>query len=500
MVQPEKKNYLPHMLIAAWLLLCIPIFVASVPPFIDYPNHLARCFMLAHPGGGYEQYFQPDWALLPNLALELIVVPLAKILPIVLAGKLFLAILFGVSVYSGARLNKTLSGQWSVMGLASALLVYNRILSYGFLSYLFGVALLPLALALHIENRDLPKKRLAYDLILGAILFVSHLAAFALFVLCAFVYDYVRNRAEKESKRRIVRDVLGLMIPVVIAGALLVFASPTASQASHMHFNLMAKPKLFLSIMQTGIGLADYAFVGGCVIFLAYLAFKEEIAIAKYILPVLGVVFLLFLIAPDTFKDSRFMDARLPVALGALFLAALKPAKGFNGKVAAYAIGALLLFRVGTSTMSYAKWSKSLASVERDTKLIPPNSIVLNTKEGTYGFADLDGWEPRLRFQEDSLLSRQPDYIQDIFTFKGQQPLTNTPPYDQINTPTALGEVNEQVLNDYLYQAAHDLNGLGLANQPIFVYYIKESTKLPPITQAEVLVDRPHYAILRIKN
>jgi hypothetical protein len=497
--QSNKKNVLIWLAVA-WLLLCIPILIASVPPFIDYPNHLARCFMLAHSGGGYEQFFQADWALIPNLALELIVVPLAHVLPIELAGKIFLMVMFGLTVFSGARLNKALTGDWSILGGACALLVYNRILAYGFLSYMFGIALLPLALAFHIENRDNLKKRFLIDGSFLAILFVSHIMAFGLFVLCAAIYDIMQMRKEKTWNKRFFIDAANLLLPVIIAGAVLVLASPTKNQAAHVHFNFVAKPKLFMQILQTGIGIWDYAFVGFAALVFIYLLAKKQIQVSSVIWPILAAVFVLFAIFPEDIKDSRFMDSRLPIVLVLLLLAAIRPTKEFNAKLATAMFGFLLLFRVGTSAMTYHAWNKSLATVAEDTKQIPAGAIVLTTKEGGYGFTDLDGWTPRLRFQEDSMLDQRPMFIQDIFTFKGQQPLTNTPPYDQIDLPTALGEVNPDVLDNYVYRAYHELNGLGLMDRPVFIYYIKNGGTLSNVSGATIVVQRAHYAILRLND
>jgi hypothetical protein len=50
-----------------------PLLFTSVPPLVDYPDHLARMWILVH---GSENY-QANWHLLPALAMDLIVPPLA---------------------------------------------------------------------------------------------------------------------------------------------------------------------------------------------------------------------------------------------------------------------------------------------------------------------------------------------------------------------------------------------------------------------------------------
>ena len=73
------------------VLLCLPVATIEYPPLVDYPNHLARCFILHN----YEipRYFAEYVRVLqpiPNLAMDLIVPPLLGVLSTSLAGRIFL--------------------------------------------------------------------------------------------------------------------------------------------------------------------------------------------------------------------------------------------------------------------------------------------------------------------------------------------------------------------------------------------------------------------------
>ena len=65
----------------------MPVFSTVLPPIFDYPNHLARMHLLAEGG---DRFYAVRWAALPNLAEDLIVPPLARLMPLALAAKLFL--------------------------------------------------------------------------------------------------------------------------------------------------------------------------------------------------------------------------------------------------------------------------------------------------------------------------------------------------------------------------------------------------------------------------
>ena len=80
-----------RIVFGAWALLlalaAVPIFSTVLPPLADYPNHLARFYLLAQGGN---EYYAVRWAPLPNLAGDVIVPALAHAMPLGLAAKVFL--------------------------------------------------------------------------------------------------------------------------------------------------------------------------------------------------------------------------------------------------------------------------------------------------------------------------------------------------------------------------------------------------------------------------
>ena len=61
--------------------LVAPLLITDVPPLLDYPNHLARFVLLA--AGADDPtlgpIFTPHWAIIPNLATDLIAPPLLRL-------------------------------------------------------------------------------------------------------------------------------------------------------------------------------------------------------------------------------------------------------------------------------------------------------------------------------------------------------------------------------------------------------------------------------------
>ena len=133
-------------------LASVPIFSTVLPPLVDYPNHLARMHLLAEGGNAF---YAVHWAPLPNLAADLIVPALMRVMPLMLAGKVFLALIFALIAGGVVWLNRLVAGAWRVWPLLAFLFLYNRILLWGFINDLFGlgVALCGLALWLALERR-----------------------------------------------------------------------------------------------------------------------------------------------------------------------------------------------------------------------------------------------------------------------------------------------------------------------------------------------------------
>ena len=84
-----------QVLLASLLILgtvLVPVWSVTYPPLTDYPNHLARMYILMMDGANrfLNNYYVIRWAAIPNLAMDLIVPTLGRFFGVLTAGKLFL--------------------------------------------------------------------------------------------------------------------------------------------------------------------------------------------------------------------------------------------------------------------------------------------------------------------------------------------------------------------------------------------------------------------------
>src|SRR5262249_33053354 len=107
------------LFVALILLISIPIWTHPLPPLSDYVNHLARMQVIAelsrdHP---IAKFYELHWQVIPNLAMDIVVPPLARIMNVYLAGQVFLVLMFVVIISGILVLNRALVGRFSVLPL-----------------------------------------------------------------------------------------------------------------------------------------------------------------------------------------------------------------------------------------------------------------------------------------------------------------------------------------------------------------------------------------------
>jgi len=128
-------------LVALCLLLLAPLLLADVPPIRDYPNHLARLFILAQarhdpvPDG----IWQPQRAVIPDLVIDLLAPPLTRIMTPFAAGKMMLALASLVPVAGAVACSRAAFGERLYRPMMAGVMAYNIVFVLGFINYLISL-------------------------------------------------------------------------------------------------------------------------------------------------------------------------------------------------------------------------------------------------------------------------------------------------------------------------------------------------------------------------
>src|SRR5437016_3957542 len=78
--QASLGGWYGRILVFLAVLLAVPIWIVEYPPLVDYPNHLARGYILYHYDDvpSFAEQFDIDWWT-PSLAIDLFLVALQPI-------------------------------------------------------------------------------------------------------------------------------------------------------------------------------------------------------------------------------------------------------------------------------------------------------------------------------------------------------------------------------------------------------------------------------------
>src|SRR5271169_3653653 len=192
---------LTGVLILAAMLLA-PIWIVAFPPLLDYPNHLARAFVLAHLNDShfsFQQFYRSDWGAYPYLGMDASLSVLGRLFPIETAGRVYLS-LCALALPAAA---------WVVLGQAqpgaeaaslwSLLIAYNVFFLEGFLNFDLSLAVGFLALGLWLRwLAKLGTGRWIATLLAFTALYFTHLLGFAIAGLIVVAYLALSRRPVRD--------------------------------------------------------------------------------------------------------------------------------------------------------------------------------------------------------------------------------------------------------------------------------------------------------------
>lgn len=327
----------------------IPLFLCDVLPLFDYPNHLARMYLLAHLPSvpALQQFYALAWHPLPNLAMDALVPPLLGFLPLELAGRLFVALVFLLMAGGAAALHRVLFARWSAWPCLAFLLLYNRILLWGFLNYLFGVGLVLCALAAWIALHRRPAwLRLAAGLVFATLLFFAHLMAFGIYGLLVAGYELGRWRRERWTFGAAAARFATAGLPFLPVLALLLLG-PSGGDGGGVSFTApWRKLDLLFSVFDTYSRPFDVACFVIAVLALGVAFAKRWVRLAAALAMPLALLFIAYLLMPSQLMTASGADRRLPVMLALLLIAGtnwVSPSQGLRRRFLAGGLVLLLL-------------------------------------------------------------------------------------------------------------------------------------------------------------
>ena len=342
--QPSSSRFAPGFAIL-FALSCIPLLLTQLPPLLDYPNHLARMHLLAHPlDAALARSYIVAWAPIPDLAMDGIVPVLAQMMPLEWAGKLFIALIFLLLAGGTAAIHRALFGRWSLWPLLAFLLLYTRLLLWGFMSFLFGAGLALAAFAAWIALR---RRHWLLRLVIGTAfalaIYISHLLAFGMYAVMIAAYELGQIRLQRKRLTLALRDLVIGGAPFLPALALMMQNSSTGRI---IYGNPLRKLDLLFSVFDDYSRPFDVICFVLIVVAIGFAYWRRWVRLApEMVLPVLGLV-AVFLALPSQLFTAAGVDRRIPMMIFLVLIGGSSWQARFARIEPRFMAGAALLFAV----------------------------------------------------------------------------------------------------------------------------------------------------------
>jgi hypothetical protein len=412
-------------LLAAASLL--PTLLTPIPAMVDYPNHLARMYLLAQNGDpGANPYYEVRWALYPNLGMDLLVPRLAQWVGVESATRLFLLCGQVLTIGGALALERVVKGRVQIGGFVALLFVYCLPFSWGFLNFEFGlgVSLWGIAFYLMVIERSF-LTRLVVNTFFVSALFTVHFFSLGIYGAAIGLYELWRAHQRRAPYHVTALRLVLLGLPVALL--LLVMRATAGSVGSEgTEWFFQYKP-LWLFRILNGYNLTVSAASILVLLISLYFAFKRNVLKIEPVGIWLAAGFaLLYLVVPSKLLGTSFADLRIipgAAMIVAAFCSLSLPSRRWL--VAALAvISAVILANLATVFAVWLSYRADYAAMIASFQKLDRGSLVL---VGTSG----DGEDPPFNDLTQYPMVYAPTlavhyanaFVPNVFTEIGKQPI-----------------------------------------------------------------------------
>ncbi len=418
-------------------LSLLPILLVDIPAGVDVPNHVARMGVLSRDGASPHPFYEVDWALYPNLAMDLVVPAMARFIPVDTAAKVFYLAGQVLVVTGAAAFEFAHKGRFQLSGFVALAWLYSIPFAWGFMNFTFGCGLALWALACHVwlQNRK-AVLRAAAHLIWVTVLFVTHFFALGLFGVTVGLLEICRTVQGHQTWRQAAVTAVWLAAPVTLLLAVL-HLSGGAVGGEGTEWGLSAKPLWPVAALNG----YSWRLSAGLTLFLSTLvllaAHQRVVRLDRPGLFVACGLVLLYIAMPFKLVDTAFVDVRVVV-----FMALVIPAfselhlRGTRSEQALAIGGAsLIVVNLAFVATAHLTYDKAYDELRASFAHVPMGSRVLIGGRG-------DAEDPPLRLLDYPMYNApvlavhfRDAFSPTLFTAHGKQPLQARPSVQALDVP-----------------------------------------------------------------
>ncbi|MGY8636954.1 hypothetical protein RAD15_31235 [Bradyrhizobium sp. 14AA] len=405
----------------------LPVLLAPIPAMVDYPNHLARMYILSQNGTpDANPHYEVAWAFYPNLGMDLLVPQLARLMSVENATRLFLLISQLLIVGGALLLERARKGRVHLAGFAALAILYCLPFSWGFVNFEFGLGLALSGIAVYLMLAEGPwPLRFVANMVFVAALYAAHFFSLGIYGATLGLYELSRIRHQRAAYPVAAARLGALALPALALFAVMQMTAGSIGSEGTSWF-LAFKPVWPLRIMN-GYNMTVAAATGlALMISLLFAARRGLLKLEPAGIWLASGFALLYLVIPSKLFGTSFVDLRV-IPAAALILPAFcslsLPSRAW--RMAALAtIGGITLLNLAVVLAVWLPYRADYAAIIESFRKIDRGSRVLVGSTGDNGdppFADLTSYP---MFYAPTLAVHYANaFVPNLFTEAGKQPV-----------------------------------------------------------------------------
>ena len=417
------------LLLALILASAVPLLYPPVPPLVDLFGHMGRYRVALDLDGSpwLQLYYDYRWAPIGNLGVDLLVLPLGRLIGLEPAVKLIVLAIPPLTVAGFLWVAREVHHRLPPTALFAIPFAYAHPFLFGFVNFALAMALALLAFGLWLRLARLGRLRLRAMLFvpISIVIFFCHTYGWGALGLLCFSAEAVRQHDRGQgwlaAGVRAVVHVSVMAFPILI---MIAWRSETHGGSTWGWFNWEMKILWLMTALRDrwkAIDLASLGIVAALLVFAlahAKLTFSRNLAFSAIVLAAA------FCLLPWTVFGSAYADMRLVPYMIAVLILAIR----FRGEVDLKLGGALaaagLLFcagRLGSNALSL-----KLAADDQQAKLAALDHVPIGARVvSLVGTGCGQSWElPRDTHLGAMTIVRRLGFSNDQWTVEGANLLT----------------------------------------------------------------------------
>ena len=414
------------------LLAFVPLLYPPFPPLVDLPGHMGRFKVAADVATSpfLHQWYDFRWILIGNLGVDVLAIPLGKLVGIETATKLVVMLIPPLTVAGMLWVAREVHNRLPPTVAFALPLAFGHPFMFGFVNFSLSMAFAMLGFGLWLRLGRLGKSKLRAILFvpISFIVFFAHAFGWGTLGLLCFSAEAVRQHDRGHSwwkaGLRAAYHSSAMALPLLL---MVLWRTEASGGLTKSWFAWSFKLEYFMRALRDRWEWFDLASLGIVVLVPLFALVHRRLVLSRNLAFSGLMLAACFILLPRLIFGSAYSDMRLVPYLLAIFILAIR----FKAetvyplaKTLAIAGVAFLLVRTAGTTVSLA-----MAANHQARQLSVLDSVPLGSRVVSLVWAPCQGWAMRRSDHLPSMvIVRREGFANDQWPLAGSSLLTTTYP------------------------------------------------------------------------